>query len=78
MAEQCGVEDEVPVDGLGVGVQQQLVTIPSHPVLRLPRAIDPEAIASAGGQTLDMAMEHAEDSLVEGNPRLDAGVIEDA
>ncbi len=58
IAEHRGVQDEGPVEGQGVGVDQQLVGIEPMALRRGERAIGAQAVARAFRQSGDVAVEH--------------------
>ena len=66
------------VDGLRVGVEQQLGRVGPLTRSRLPRAVDPEAVSLPGDYLGEVGMPHEPVALGELDPRLGAVVCEEA
>src|SRR5690606_37391459 len=82
VAEVVGEAGRVPVhpavDGLGVGVEQQLVGVAAVPVGRVPGTVDPEAVALADAHPGQVGVPAEAVDLGEGDARLVALVVEQA
>ena len=78
VSEQGVVIADRAVDRLGVGIKEQLVRI-AHPTLdRIPRSVDPVAVALPEGNTKHIAVPDEPVHLGEGDPRFIPGRIEQA
>ncbi len=69
---------DVAVDGLGVGVEQQLVRVAAVAVLRLVRPVHPEAVALARADVRQVAVPDEGVALGQGDPGLGAVLVEQA
>ena len=78
MTEHRAIECERAIDGLGVGIHDELVGVPAVAGLGIPGTVDPESVACADRHVFNVSVEHVEDALRQRDPRLRAGVIEDA
>ena len=65
-------------DGASVRVEQQLRGIAPLPGRRIPRSVDPKAVALAGLDAGQVALPHERITLLEIEPRLPARVVEQA
>ena len=68
----------LPVDGAGVGVQQQLLRIAAHPRRRVPRAVHAIAVALAGADAGHVAVPGMTVHLRQVQATLAAGLVEQA
>ena len=82
VAEFVGEERRVPVDlaldGLGVGVHQQLVRVEAVAVLRLVRAVDPVAVLLAGLDLRQVAVPHVAVHFGQLDPRFGQVISQEA
>ncbi len=53
MAEHAFVPRQVPADGAGIRVEQQLGRVAAQPLVRIPRSADPEPIFLARADSRD-------------------------
>ena len=76
------VDRRVPVhiarDRAGIGVEQQLRGIAADARRRIPRAVDPKAVALARCNVRKIALPHKPIALIEAPPRLRTRVVEQA
>jgi len=81
VAEQAVVPSNRSVDGLGVGIEEQLGRVEALPRGRVPRAVDSVAIAQPGAHTHEVGVPHLIGSLVQrglGDLIVAVGTVEQA